>query len=332
MEILLIITIIAVAAAALLVALTFDSRTKRAFAPLMNTTTENINEKIEAASGKLQAITTELGQDGELQQHMQAITDELQRNRRVISQLKTANGELQQHMQTITDELQRNREAIQQLGGQVERRGSQLGGDLARLDYRVAELGESVAQQNTRIARIYNYATHQEIQASGRAGSDSLLLAMLEAESHVDGKGWGGPPQLYALTRRPATVTADHDLAAGTGDARPDELVPADQQPLPDGDLIDALAGIHWPEDVVGCVLVAELTALTPRNEENTPFDPVAADQWASTHPDGRRARLIIGVARTGEHECGLRVKGEDDIQVRTEMADDLVNALLSTF
>ncbi len=29
---------------------------------------------------------------------------------------------------------------------------------------------------------------------------------------------------------------------------------------------------------------------------------------------------------------CGLRIKGEDEVQVRNEMADDLVAALLGTF
>ena len=155
------------------------------------------------------------------------------------------------------------------------------------------------------------------------------MMAMLEAESHVDGTTWGTPPRLFALTEgMPPGRPADHEHAAGTPDAL--ILVPRE---LPGGDLAEALASTHWPEGVVGCVLVAELTDLPARDEDDTPIDPVAVGQWASARPDGRPARLAVGVRRNGDHVCGFRVKGEHDVEVRADMATaGIVATLLGTF
>jgi hypothetical protein len=115
-------------------------------------------------------------------------------------------------------------------------------------------------------------------------------------------------------------------------DAGPGGFILVEQQPPPAGDLIEVLASIHWPEDVVGCVLVTELINLPPGAEEDAPIAPVAAEQWASARPDGRPARLAVGVCGNGEYTCGLRLKGDDDVQVRTDLAGDLVTTLLGTF
>lgn len=355
MEIVLLIAVIVVGASSLFVAATFNLRARKNFDPLMDAV-----KTIEAANGgtrqQLRDITDDLRRNeeqakrleaanGELRQRMQAITDQLRQDRQRFGRQETVNEELRQLMQAITDELGRNGQqakrlemATGELRQQMQavtdgmRRDSQVGSDLARLDYRVAELGESLAQQSTRISGIHRYVMRRETQVWNSAENDSLLLAMLEAESHVDGKGWGERPHLYALTETTSAVAADHEFAAGMRGARPDALVPVEQQRLPDGDLIEALAGIHWPGDVVGCVLVAELSTLPSRREEDAPIDADAAGQWASAHPDGRPARLAIGVLRNGEHKCVFHIKDEDEIQVRTGLADDLVAALRGTF
>ena len=334
MEILLLIAIIAVGASGLYVAATFNARTKKNFAPLMDDAAKNIAGRIEAASREqgqqVQAIAGELQRTTELVRHLeaasrergqqvQAVTDELRRNGELVRHLEAASGELRWQVQAVTDELRQDRELIKQSGEQIQTRQNQLGRDLALLDHRVAELRESLAQQSTRISRIYRYVMRQETQDGSTAENDSLLLAMLEAESYVDDKGWDGRPHLYALTEK-------------TSNARPAALIPVEHERLPDGDLIEVLAGIHWPADVAGCVLVTELAALPPRSEEDAPVDALAAGQWTSTHPDGRSARLAVGVCRSGEHACGLRIKGEDGLQVRTGLAADLVTALLGTF
>ena len=122
---------------------------------------------------------------------------------------------------------------------------------------------------------------------------------MLEAESYVDDQGW--------------TDASTHALTVG--------LVLTEREPLPDGDLVTALASVHWPRDVVGCVMVAELACLSARGLESSLSDLVSADEWTSPHPDGRVARLAVAVLRSGEHAGCLRIKGEDTVQVRTDLA-----------
>jgi hypothetical protein len=303
--------------------------------------------RLEAASGKLQEQvqahadelrdSTELlrrleAASGELRQQMQAHADELRDSTEPLRRLEAASGELRQQMQTITDEVRRNSELVKHLDEQFGARQNQLGEDLAQLDHRVAEFSDSLTHQSSRISGIYRYVIRQETLAGSSAENDSLLLAMLEAESYEDDKGWGGRPHLYALTEKTSTVAADRESAAGIRGARHDALVLVNRGRLPDGDLVEVVAGIHWPADVVGCVLVTELAALSPGGEEYAPIDPVAAGQWTSVHPDGRAARLAVGIRRSGEHKCGLRIKGEDEMHARTDLASDLVAALLRTF
>jgi len=307
MEILLLIAIVAIAAAGLFVAATFNKRTRDNFTPIMNSTGEMILGEFEETGNKLR---TEL----------QAITGELRQSREVLRHLQAASAELRQAMQTVTDELQRNKELLGHLDEQVGVRQNQLDRDATQLDHRIAGLGESLAEQSARISGIYRYVVRRETQAGSSAENGSLLLAMLEAESYVDSKGWGGRPYLYTLTAPTSIMAADQALLA------------VEQERLAAGDLTEALGGIHWPTDVVGCVLVAELADLPVGSGEHTDIDALTAEQWTSPNPDGRPVRIAIGVGRDGAHQCGFRIKGDDEVQVRTELASDLVTALLGTF
>jgi len=314
MEVLLLVAIVAVGAAALYVAVTFNARSRKNFTPLMGDAAKDISHEIEMATG-------------ELRQEIQAIAPDLRKYRELVEYLERADGELRQQMRAMTDELRqymraiademrRNRELVSQLDQQAGTRQTQLGGDLELLHNRIAELGDSLARQGTQLAGVHGYIMRQEMPAGSSAIQVALLMATVEAESHVDVRGWGGQPHLFALTEKTS------------GDGRPDVLVPVEREPLPHGDLIEVLAGLGWPADVVGCVLVAELAAVP----DEVPIDPAAAGQWADAHPDGRPARLAVGVCRSGEHTCVLRLKGDDDIQVRPEYAAELVAALLGTF
>ena len=328
MELLILIAIIAVGASALYVAATFNARTEQKIDPLRVDVKKDIREQNEKTREKLerqiQAIADQLQEvtNRELEQQIQAIADER----------AAASEGLRKQIQAITGQLLRDRELVRNLYERIDKQQNQLGRDLLQLDHRVAQLSESLAQQSAKITEIHRYAKSQGAQAGSSPQMDSLVLAMLEAESHVDRKAWGKPPHLYALTATTSPIAADHELPAEIRDARPGALIPVEQEPLPEGDLIEALANIHWPEDVVGCVLVTELTALPPKGEEDAPIDPAAGEQWSSTRPDGRPARLAVGVCRNGAYTCGFRIKGEDDVQVGTERADDLVTALLGTF
>ena len=318
MEILILIAVIATGASGLYVAYTLKTHVERHVEPLMQRTAQaartqieavsnDLKQQIQASTGQLEAVTRKDPMtNGELNQQIRAVTDGLQRE-----------------IRAITGELQRDRELV----GRIDTRQVQLGKDLSEADRRVAQLGESLARQGAQLTAIYSYAKNQGKLTGTSREIDQLMLAMLEAESHVDGKGWGTPPHLFALTERMPSGPADHEHSAGT----PDALIPVTHE-LPDGDLVEVLASTHWPEDVVGCVLVAELTDLPARGEDDALIDPVAAGQWASARPDGRPARLAVGVRRNGEHVCGFRVKGEHDVQVRADIAGDIVTALLGTF
>jgi uncharacterized protein YoxC len=319
MEILLVIALIAVAGSALYVATTLNSRTQKNIAPLVDGAAGKIRNTLEATSG-------------ELRQRIEAIADQLQGARELVNQIEATNNELRQQVQAITFEVRQGTGLAKHLGERVATQQIQLSRDLLQLDHRAAQFCESLAQQSAQIAEIHNSIRRVQKQAERPSGIDSLVMAMLEAESHAEINGWGKPPQLYALINNVSSTDKNRELAAERREARPEVLIPVEREPLPEGNLIEALASIHWPQDVVGCVLVTELADLRLRGEDRTFVDNASAGQWASTHPDGRPARLAIGVRRDGEHTYGLRIKGEDDVQVRADLAEDLVTALRRTF
>jgi hypothetical protein len=169
---------------------------------------------------------------------------------------------------------------------------------------------------------------------------DSLTAAVVGAECHAADKGWGRPPQLYALAREPEPVSSDQELAGELGDPPQDSLIPIPQDPLPQGEPAEVLATIHWADEVVGCVLVTELVVLPPETATDAPPEQAAAEQWAAGCPDRREARLAVGVLRDGRHTCCLQLRGDDEevgsddteVFVGPDLADDLVAALLGTF
>jgi hypothetical protein len=62
------------------------------------------------------------------------------------------------------------------------------------------------------------------------------------------------------------------------------------------------------------------------------PADPAGMDRRARELPGGKTARLAVGVDKDGGYLCGLRLKGQDHVQVGGDLADELVAALLGTF
>lgn len=212
---------------------------------------------------------------------------------------------------------------------QVSALRAELSGKLEKLDRHVGKLGTSLAWQRELIAGIGNHVAGQEVDPRE---VDALESALLEAETYVAREGWGQPPRLFSLVRKSSLVDADRKLAVRLDDVEPDALVPVLQDDLPAGDPFDVLAAISWPEDVPGCVLVTEIVELPPGDGEDAPGDPAAAAQLEGVRPDGKAARLAVGVTRTGGHLCGLRLEGDDDVEVGADLADDLVTALLATF
>jgi len=340
MDIFILIAIIFVGASALFVALKFDTRTQKSITkyvnPLIESKAKSISEKIDASSAAGKKGDADLGnliQDIPRQQQ-KAINSGLgQQAERIITELREATGsELRQQVQKLVAELRQERELVQHLVDELDTHQGQLRKDLAQLDNRVAQLGDSLTWQGAQLTDIYRHTSSQGNLAGISPEAIPLALAMLEAESHADRLGWGTSPQLYALTATVSLVTADHTPLAEMRYGRPDRLILAAHESLPGDGLIEALADIRWPGDVAGCVLITEFTDLPARGEEDAPLAPDAGAQWANPHPDGRPARLAAGVRRSGEHLCAVRIKGDNDVQVRNEMAGDIVTALLGTF
>jgi hypothetical protein len=348
MEILLLVTLVAVAASVLYVAAKFNERTRQTIKPLVDVAVKAHSQPIKTATDdlkqQLEAVVSQIRQSHD------ETRDRLDRVDRRVSGLSKLPADLEtlkrlgESVGGRQDELnrellqldQRLTEFGQALGQQLDRL-EQADGQLpdlpilAQLDQRLAQFGEALGQQDSMVTQVYNYAKRREARAissrEAQAASSpimgSLVLAMLEAEDHADRKGWGNPPNLYALTE---------DALPEMPDSGPGGFVLVEQQPPPDGDLIEALTNVHWPKDVVGCILVTELRNLPSEAKEDAPVDPAMVGQWASTHPDGRPARLAVAVYRDGPYTCGLHIKGEDDVQIRTELAPDLVTALRGTF
>ena len=152
-----------------------------------------------------------------------------------------------------------------------------------------------------------------------QAELDELNSAVVGTARHAASPGWGQPPRLYALTKKSKLSFLPQEVlppeVAGAG---PDSLIPIEQDPLPEGDPARVLTTIHWPPDVDGCVLVSELVIV-----------PTDAPETAPREMEGR---LTVGVLRGGRYACCLQLRGQDDLLIGDDLAQDVVAALLGTF
>jgi hypothetical protein len=162
-----------------------------------------------------------------------------------------------------------------------------------------------------------------------------LFHVVGEVEEHVAEAGWDQPPQLFALVDTEQLLRAEPQLARTMGlvAAVPGGLTPIAQEPLADGPLDEALAGIVFGTEVLGVVLVHEVVVLPPAAEAaGGEADPV---EYAATHPERRDVRMVVGVLRDGSREAVLRlrgpVNGEDDRLSGPDLAPALADALLAT-
>lgn len=142
---------------------------------------------------------------------------------------------------------------------------------------------------------------------------DQLSVAALAAERDASARAWDGSRRMYALTDR-----RTYDEVAGPldplPDQRPDDLVVVPLSPLGPGEITDLLAALTWPDEVRGCVLVAEAVLGEPERE--------------------REAHLAVGVLKEGTYTCLLRARDSDELLPCPDagLLDDLVTALLGTF
>lgn len=161
---------------------------------------------------------------------------------------------------------------------------------------------------------------------------DPLTSVVVNVARHAAKGKWGQPARLYALAGVADVIRLDPE---GTGDLRgtaQDSFVPIEQDLLPPGDPAEVLAGIHWPDEVAGCVLVTELAVKPPPAKQRASGEPPSIQQMMAGLRPSRQARLTVGVLRKGENACCLEVEGETELRVAPELADDVVSALLCTF
>jgi hypothetical protein len=240
----------------------------------------------------------------------------------ISGQAHAADADLHRRLQAAADDQSKQFSALR----------AELNDRLEKLDRQVSRLGTALAFQRELMSGSENDARRQETQEDEPREMGALEPLLLQAEAYVAGGGWGQPPRLFALSRKSSLVTEDSGLAARLEDATPDELILVLQEDLPADEPFDAIARIRWPDEVAGCVLVTEIVALPPEAEKDMPGLPAERERWASELSAGQTARLAVGVSRAGGYLCGLRLVGEDNVQVAGDLADDLVAALLGTF
>lgn len=145
--------------------------------------------------------------------------------------------------------------------------------------------------------------------------------ALAQCAEFVADRPWGSADLLFAVVPTAELAGQAPDLVDEGDDS---VLSPVLQDP-PDGntDTETLLASIGWPELVVGCALVTEITVVPPDQNSD----------------EARRARLIGGVLRTGQRLALLALEPDpehpDDpnhLRTHDELAPELLDALTATF
>ena len=158
-------------------------------------------------------------------------------------------------------------------------------------------------------------------------GDPALAAAMAEVDEFAAVAGWNAPRRMFALVDTRELLAAEPGLA-GSIDAAA-ELTPIAQDDLPGDGLADALAGISWPSEVLGCVL---LVGIGTGSVADSAFDgTVTGGAEPETVSEGR---LIVGVLRDRPGgACLLRWREHPDQPISDpRLAPGLVDALQATF
>jgi hypothetical protein len=169
------------------------------------------------------------------------------------------------------------------------------------------------------------------------ANTLALQAAVVEVEQHASGSGWDQPARLFALVPTVELAAAEPALAAQlgitTGTHPP--LTPVEQEldDLPQS-LEELLMGIVWPDAVVGALAVLERVVLPPEAEAAVPSDPEEAARFAAEHAEREDVRIAVGVLRSGESHCVVRMRShdrDDELIHGAAVVPDLVEVLRET-
>lgn len=171
----------------------------------------------------------------------------------------------------------------------------------------------------------------------------ALALAVADIEQHASRQGWDGPVLVFALVRTAAALEADPGLA----DMLPPEAIEAaredphhltsiEQDGLPEATSLEhLLAQLAWPESVDGAAICVERVVVPPEAEAALPEDGPGAVDALLAHPQREDVRMVVGVLRSGESWCALRMRGHDEDEAVLRSPDavpGLVAALRATF
>jgi hypothetical protein len=161
---------------------------------------------------------------------------------------------------------------------------------------------------------------------------EALEAAVREVERHRAATGWDQGPALYALAITADLARDEPELAGhlGLDGAAAGTLTPVAQDDLTiDRPIPEVLAGIDWPDAVVGAVIVIETVAVPDEVEDEAPGSD--AGSWAIQHPDRQEARVVVGVLRDGRQAAAVRWRShdtEDDVMTGPNLAPALADAL----
>jgi uncharacterized protein YoxC/uncharacterized protein (DUF736 family) len=169
MEILLVVTTLAVGVAVLYVTATLRTRTRQNTAPLIDGAVKDI-------SGQLQTTT------GELKRQLQLMADDLQRDRadarleerKIQGRLDHADSRLS----SLASQLMVELETIRRLSEHIGVRQDQLSGDLQQLDHQVAQISEATRQ--------FPPAAHAGEEDDGGTGGEAVGATAVDSPAVTD--------------------------------------------------------------------------------------------------------------------------------------------------
>ena len=161
----------------------------------------------------------------------------------------------------------------------------------------------------------------------------ALTACLLELERHIASAGWEQPVRLFALVPTAELAAAEPDLVTADPDRSPDHLSAVEQDEFaPESDLLAALAGIMWPEGVVGCAVSLVRSFLPADAEGDIPEGP-AAEEYVHRHPQRQDVRAVVGVLRDGgSHGVARLAQHPDDLLAAPDLLPGVTRALVETF
>ncbi len=181
---------------------------------------------------------------------------------------------------------------------------------------------------------------HNRLVASTQ---DSIKQAVREIEEYVASFGWDAPVRVFALVQAARALELHPDLESDLpADVSlesahdPESLFSVEQEGLPEADSIEELlAQLAWPDEIVGAAISCERITLPPDAEADLPADPDLIEDFLAHDPRREDVRMVVGVLRTGEAWCALRMKSHDavaDVLQSADLVPELVEQVRATF